>query len=448
MNLKICLLLPLVTLGWSHAGATDVPNPALPDKLITVAGDPRVQLVMHPPVRVMTEGGRQPFLFCSAQGTLLSQAQIGGDKEPFRTKGKIVYPIRLGMAISRDGGITWAREIREKDHDDVNLEGGVLQLKDGTIYMLDSFVIPGAQPDQGVGEVWKSHDDFRTWEGPTTADIHLPGIKFTGSTDDYGRQHAAARLHRSILELPNGELLATMYAWFNGDTAPASYIPSMKKTRVVLLRSRDRGASWAYLSTVAVDGGVGTEGFGEPVLVRVSRGVHAGRLICQMRTGRDLYEAMSGDDGVTWSVPAAVSFPGINIRDVGKWKGLFADPTAPNAVPTDDMIGDFVDPDLIEMRDGTLVSAIGVRIPARKCFQNWHAPQNGDYLAFSCDGGDTWSHVVQFRSGAPTTHYMGIREIAPGALFVVYDDSIWKMEGETMGFRLDVKRTDLPPLAR
>jgi hypothetical protein len=160
MNLKICILLPLVILCRSNARAIDAPNPGIADKLITIANDPRVQLVMHPPVRVMTEGGRQPFLFCSAQGTLLSQAQIGGDKEPFRTKGKIVYPIRLGMAISRDGGITWAREVREKDHDDVNLEGGVLQLKDGTIYMLDSFVIPGAQPGHGVGEVWKSRNQI------------------------------------------------------------------------------------------------------------------------------------------------------------------------------------------------------------------------------------------------------------------------------------------------
>jgi hypothetical protein len=46
---------------------------------------------------------------------------------------------------------------------------------------------------------------------------------------------------------------------------------------------------------------------------------------------------------------------------------------------------------------------------------------NDDYLVFSCDGGDTWSEVVRFLSAVPTTQYMSVREISPGA----YDDSIW-----------------------
>ena len=413
------------------------------DKLVVVADDPRLQLVMHPPVRVMEDGGRQPFLFCAADGTLLCQAQFGSGQEPFRSKPKMVYPIRLGMNISRDGGATWAPLVREKGHDDVNLEGSAITLSDGTIYMLDTYVVPGAQPDHGVAEVWKSHDSFRTWEGPTTADVYLPAVEFAGSTDDYGRGHqAAVRLHRSIIALPNGDLLATIYGRFAGDTAPSAYMPTMMKGRCVLIRSRDRGASWAYLSTVAVDGGVGTEGFGEPVMARVSQGAHAGRLICLMRTGRDLYGAHSDDDGATWSRAVPVDFPGIDIRATGKWKALFADPKVPDSVPTDDLIGDVVDPDLIQIQNGTLVCAIGVRIPARKCFKNWRAPQNGDYLAFSRDGGDTWSHVAQFRSGQPTTHYMGIREIAPNVVYVVYDDSIWGHPGETLGFRLEVKRTD------
>jgi len=51
---------------------------------------------------------------------------------------------------------------------------------------------------------------------------------------------------------------------------------------------------------------------------------------------------------------------------------------------------------------------------------------------------------VQFRSGLPTTHYMGVRELRPGVLFVVYDDSHWKLPlpGGTMGFQLEVSRAD------
>jgi hypothetical protein len=83
-------------------------------------------------------------------------------------------------------------------------------------------------------------------------------------------------------------------------------------------------------------------------------------------------------------------------------------------------------------------------VPARKYNDDWRAPQNGNYLVFSTDGGDTWSHVVQFRSAAPTTHYMGVRELKPGLLYVVYDDSAWNMEGQTVGFQLAVKRSDRP----
>jgi hypothetical protein len=389
-------------------------------------------------------GGWQPFLFCSSQGTLFCQAQL--DTPPFHSKGKMVYPHYIGSALSRDGGATWSRWTHAEGHDDVNIEGGVVQCADGTILFLDTYVMPGARPDHGIGEVWRSHDDLRTFDGPTFVDFYLPGINWTGSSDDMGRPHQAARLHRSIIALPNGDLLTTMYSWFGADSAPCPYIPSMKKTRTVVIRSTDQGASWAYLATVAVDGAVGTEGFGEPVLERVPSGRHAGRLLCLMRTGRELYGAHSDDGGRTWSHPLPREFPGIDLYDITRWERLFPQAAAGANVPSDQMFGAEVDPDLIAMKNGTLVCTVGVRIPQRLYHENWHVPQNGDYLAFSGDGGDTWSHVVQFRSGSPTTQYMGVREIAPDTLYVVYDDSVWKkpVPGGTMGFRLKVERTDEP----
>jgi hypothetical protein len=323
----------------------------------------------------------------------------------------------------------------------------MVELSDGTILLLDTYVVPGAQPDHGVGELWKSHDDLQTIEGPYDVDVYLPQVAFTGSSDDRGRVHAAVRLHRSILELPNGDLLSTIYGRWAGDDAPAGYIASMLKSRTVVIRSRDHGQSWAYLATVGLDSGVGTEGFGEPVLERLARGPHAGRLLCVMRTGRDLYQAHSDDGGVSWSPPTPMSFPGIDIHRIAQWDGLFYNHAAPDYVPNDSMIGALVDPDLIEMRNGTLVCAIGFRAPAKRFFEHWTAPQNGNYLAFSCDGGDSWTEVVQFRSGAPTTQYIGIREVSPDVLYVVYDAGIWSSlghkilaPGDTLGFRLTVQR--------
>ncbi len=429
--------------------AADAPDPVhgldtmahvdVPPILKVIARDPAFQLTLGTPSVVISGDGRQPYLFASRDGTLFCQAQL--NLAPFHTKkNREVYHARIGTAISRDGGATWTPWTHAARHDDVFTEGGTVQCADGTILLLDTYIMPRGQPGHGAGEIWKSHDDLRTIEGPFEADFYLPGVEWGGSTGDTGIPHTSARLHRSVLALPNGDLLTLGYSRFKGDTAPAAYIASMLKTRVFVIRSRDQGATWSYLATVGVDSGVGTEGFGEPVFARVSSGAHAGRLVCLMRTGRELYGSHSDDAGLTWTRPLPEKIPGLDIYATEKWESLFVNKQAPGYFATDEMIATLVDPDLIEMRDGTLVCAVGMRAPARKYRDNWRAPENGDYLLFSRDGGDTWSHVVQFRSGAPTTHYIGVRELKPGVLYVVFDDNTWNMAGNTIGFQIQVKR--------
>ena len=76
----------------------------------------------------------------------------------------------------------------------------------------------------------------------------------------------------------------------------------MKQFRALLLRSKDVGKNWSYVSTIAA-GPMGQEGFNEPVIVRLSQGRHEERLVCLMRTGREnpIYQAHSDDEGTTWS---------------------------------------------------------------------------------------------------------------------------------------------------
>src|SRR5205823_3157229 len=154
------------------------------------------------------------------------------------------------------------------------------------------YIIPGAHSGEGIGQLYSSTNDWQTLEGPQDVTFELPGVDFYTSTDDGGHPHNAQRLHRRILELPNGELLTTVYGWMKGDNTPCTYQPKMKKTRMMLARSKDRGQHWKLVSNVAVDPTVGTEGVGEPVLVRISKGPNVGRLICLMRTGRELYETI------------------------------------------------------------------------------------------------------------------------------------------------------------
>lgn len=456
-----CALLLLATCG---RAAPETP------RLISLANELRLGLTVGRTTVVMGNGGNQPYLFCSSQGTLFCEAQI--NEPPFGTR-KMVYHVRIGAAVSRDRGATWTPWTGSAGRDIVFIEGGAVQCADGPIVMLDTYV-PLDGSNQGTGEVWKSTDDLRTLNGPFLAPFHLPRMPVRAESNDMGAaQPPNLRLHRSILELPGGDLLATGYVHFATDTAPSAYMPSMMKSRVIVVRSRDRGASWTYLATVGVDGAVGTEGYNEPALVRLAHGRHAGRLICLIRTGRDLYRSYSDDNGASWVRPTPTHFPGVNIYDTARRERLFRDPAQPEAAPTDEMIGAIVDPDLIEMADGLLVCAFGARMPARKAaeglgrpfikgpdgrypdgkpkpgqrYDTWRAPENGDYLAFSADAADTWGTVVQFRSALPTTHYIGVREVAPNLLYVVYDNSLPRerqpadASHEALGFQLSVSST-------
>lgn len=396
------------------------------DELVVVARDPRVRVTAGEPVVAM-EGGLQPFLFCSSRGTLVMQAQL--PEKPWGTKGKMVYASRMATAVSRDGGRSWQPFVHKPRHDEVNLEGGVVELRDGTILMLDTYVVPGAEPGRGVGELWVSRDDWKTLEGPRDVPFDLPRVNFDGSSDDGGHPHRAMRLHRSILELPSGELVAPAYTWYPEDTAPCSYTPTMMKTRSILVHSRDRGESWVAGSTIAADPAVGTEGFGEPVIERISRGPAAGRLLCLMRTGREMYGCHSDDEGRSWSRYLPVALPGIDIYAVEEWRDRFAGRTDGIVKKYPWMQGAVVDPDLVEMRSGVLACAFGVRIPEKACWADPSYPRNGNYVALSLDHGASWSHVLQLTSGIMTTHYMGLREVRDGELAVVYDLGAWGKPG-------------------
>jgi hypothetical protein len=391
----------------------------------TVLADPAVKLTFAEE-RMILPDGLQPSMLRTASGALVVQSQLSGKPHPSE---RIFYPYALATVISRDSGKTWKPFPLKPNDNGVNMEGGAIQLRDGSIIVLETYVIPAKEPGRGLGLLFASTDDYRTLQAPIEITFNVPGGNFHGSTDDGGRPHAAMRLHRRILELPDGNLLTTLYGWLDGDNEPSGYKPTMKKTRVMLLRSTNRGRHWDLVSTVAADSKVGTEGFCEPALLRVSKGPHAGRLICQMRTGRELYESTSDDQGRTWSPAHPRVYADLDVYKTERWADMFRGVKRKGQLISEnpnEYIGAVVDPDLIELRSGLLVAAFGVRIPPRACFANPKHPWNGNYLAFSKDHGDTWSHVVRLTSGVSTTHYMAIEEMpTDNEIFVAYDFGYW-----------------------
>jgi hypothetical protein len=392
----------------------------------TLVQDPRVSLTFGEE-RMILDDGLQPSMLCTKSGALVVQSQLS--KKPHPQK-RIFYPFALETVVSRDGGETWTVFPLVPGDNGVNIEGGVTQLRDGTILAFETYITPGDRPGEGRGLLYTSTDDYRTLKGPVEITFNLPGANFHGSTDDGGRPHAAMRLHRRVIELPEGDLLTTLYGWLKGDDEPSGYTPTMMKTRCMLLRSADRGRSWDLVSTIAADSKVGTEGFGEPVLARVSNGPRRGRLICQMRTGRELREAVSDDEGRTWGAARPRVFADFDVYRTEKWADLFRGVKRNGRLIADnpnEIIGAVVDPDLIGLRSGVMVAAFGVRVPPRACWTNPKHPWNGNYLAFSLDHGDTWSHVVRLTTGIFTTHYMAIEETPrDNHIFVAYDFGHWR----------------------
>jgi hypothetical protein len=360
--------------------------------------------------RIVLADGLQPFLFRSRRGTIFLQAQLSTPLGYVKTKEHhTVNDYPCGNVISRDNGKTWKRwRPKEWEQRQPYFEGECTQLRDGTILMLEWVAVLGRKRGVFEGRLWESKDELETLR-LSRCHVHLPQAKTRGY-DDGGLPYQGITFHRSLLELPGGDLLATNYCWFKGDDTPCPYMPKMWKFRTVLLRSTDRGRNWSYVSTIAADPRVGEEGFNENVMVRLSKGPRAGRLICLIRTGCHdcpIYQTVSDDEGATWAKARPLWIHG-------------------------------VDPDLIEMSDGTLVCSFGWRT------KNWYKPKPpsklGNYLVFSRDQGETWTNLTRLaiepHANTPwTTCYTTVREIAPRQLLVVYDIGRWGMPVRYIGSR-------------
>jgi hypothetical protein len=360
------------------------------------------------PEQTIAPGVPWPYLFQSREGSTVVFGHIG-----WPPGGK--YPIHY-TTRSFDGRKTWQEWKPGPEHGRGPItEGTATQLRDGRCLLFDVHAEHMGNK-RFETNFWVSRDGFKTLEGPRKYSFVLPPAEVK-SFDDRGEPISRMYLRRSVIELPGGDLVACAYGHFEADKFATEYAPKMNKMRSFLLRSSDGGEHWTYISTIASDP-VEQEGFGEPVLVRLSKGPHAGRLICQMRTGREnpVYQCESDDEGKTWTRARPLYW---TYSRFGRSRPIVG-----------------VDPDLIEMADGTLAMSFGHKPDYR---------EHGNYVAFSLDHGQTWEQVTQV-SSTLTVAYTGVREVAPGELFVVYTTTAPDAEEyraakfTTMGRHVTVRR--------
>jgi hypothetical protein len=335
------------------------------------------------PEQVVAPGAGWPYLFQSTTGTT---AVLGHVRWVPGQGNPIVFFNR-----SFDGRKSWEPWTPSAAHGAGPItEGVVVELPDGRIYVYDVYAYH-VGGETFSGRRWLSRDGLRSLEPAEAVELRVPQIATSGQIDDRGEPVNRLYIRRSMLRLPSGDLLASAYGRFNWDTAKVEYLPSMNQSSSYLLRSTDEGRSWKLLSVIATSP-LGQEGAGEPVLVRVTQGPKAGRIICQMRVGREhaIWQAESDDDGRTWTAAHPL-----------RW-------TYSRFGRSRELVG--VDPDLTEMADGTLVMSYGHKIDYQ---------DNGNFLAFSLDHGATWTAETRL-SSSMTVAYTGVREVTPGELFVVY----------------------------
>ena len=205
----------------------------------------------------------------------------------------------------------------------------------------------------------------------------------------------SCRLCRKIVGLEDGSLLMSMYCRNpEGDVFDRKY-------RSIVIRSADRGKSWHYLSTIAVDKttNVRGEGFDETCLLVLPDQ----KILSFMRSGAS-YQASIGsfnnnDPSVKMPFGYAKQTPvymSVSI-DAGKtWSN--ADPISPYGVW----------PDALLMENGIIVVNYG---------------RPGNWIMFSKDEGMSWGPIIPFYQDLyppDCSNYFTIAEVSPNMLLVVY----------------------------
>ncbi len=254
----------------------------------------------------------------------------------------------------------------------------------------------------------RSLDNWKTVK-KEEAVIDIPNASYTVTGS--GSRVDGFLFHHGILELPDGNLIGTMYGNYEGDTVLCDGYPpalNQRKYRTIVVFSKDKGRTWGNHVLVAYDTMLGRgvpkdheqvglsippsrvsptaivpaitqEGFREADLTLAPNG----DLICVMRSGgrneaaatlfpTPLYCSRSSDAGRSWTPP-------VQIADRG------------------------VCPNLVTMRNGIIVCTYS---------------RPGNWLIFSDDNGQTWKGAFQFGN---TGAYNYILEVAPDTIQVYHE---------------------------
>ena len=297
---------------------------------------------------------------------------------------------------SDDKGRTW--------QECASIAHNVLQVRDGAIIACDG---PGdIASGKGALTTRFSTDDWETVEEfNAQLDIPLGKRYWSGPT--------------GMVELDDGSLLLPLYGWMDGDQVRENnpmfpIADEAYKTRVIVVKSADRGRSWQYMATICYHPEMGREGANETTIAKLP----TGDLFVAMRTGIHGYLDKRGRDAL--DEPLLVSW---SRCDGKKW----AEPTR---IHVKDRLVTGIWPVSVLTADGVLA-----------VLRTRGDPQGS--VIFSPDGSGTiWTDEVAYdRSGEGSMDAMDL--IAPDTLLVTCVDHYdWRdtWTSRVVGFPITVRK--------
>lgn len=175
------------------------------------------------------------------------------------------------MSYSDDSGLTFLDTVHHSPASALNLA----RLHNGELMAID--FIPGAlnSTRTSIDLLVRTSNDGQHWQ-LTNAPLTFPA----------GKTYTGLRIHRRIIELPDGTLMVPAYGSFAGSPGYSA-----------VLQSTDGGASWTYRALIPATHTTGTNEVGWSY-------TSDGRLIAVLRTAstpNSLVYSFSADDGKTWT---------------------------------------------------------------------------------------------------------------------------------------------------
>jgi len=324
---------------------------------------------------------------------------IVGESIPIPTKGRVktalAFQFRDGRIVtgtgqnsmwSYDNGFTWEEGPESK------MEKVAIDL--GNDEILSIRRNSKRRPDGKYSlRLQRSTDNWKTIE-VEQAELDIPNASYT-VTGSGGRVDGFL-FHHGVVQLPNGNLVASLYGNYEGDVLLCAGYPTelnQRKYRTVVVFSKDKGKTWGDPVLVAYDKMLGRgipldhhmvgksipesragrpmlvpaitmEGFRESDITIASNG----DLVCVMRSGgrnpamgvnlfpTPLYCSRSIDGGKHWSPPEQIADRGVS-------------------------------PNVITMSNGIIVCTYS---------------RPGNWLIFSDDDGKSWKGAFQFGTTGAT----------------------------------------------